>query len=148
MYKLLEHESEIGIEACGSTIEEAFSEASKGLFSVMAGIDKVQRMKSIHFECKSDKIDELLIECANKLVFIMSKDDMLFSDFEYKIITDDNDKEGKYTAECDAYGENIDFSRHTLHVEVKAVTYSGLKVWKDTDSEAKTRHCVRFIADI
>lgn len=144
MYKMLEHESEIGIEACGNNREESFSEASKGLYSIMTDIKRIRRIKSVEFSCKSEKVDELLIECLNELVYITSTGNMLFSDFEYHIIKSDDNV---YEAICSAYGEEIDFSRHVMHVEVKAVTYSGLKVWEKGSAEKKD-FCVRFIADI
>ena len=110
----------------GKTIESAFSEAAKAMFSVMVDIKKVESNKSIKISCKSDSKEVLFIEFLNELLAQGDLKKMVFSKFEIKIKIIKNE----FKLSGKAYGEKFDINKHKPKVEVKAATYSGLKLWK------------------
>lgn len=143
MFKFLEHESEIGVEACNSSLEGLFVESSKALFSIMTDINKVECKNYFSVKVDAFNIEELLIELLNELVFLMNVNFSFFSKFEYKIFKKKVDGKEKFFLEGKVCGENIDENKHVLHVEVKAATYNGLKFFKKNNN-----YCIIFVVDI
>lgn len=53
-YEQFEHTADVGIRAWGNDIEEAFSEAGRGLYSIMTDLDKVDSSLEEEIEIKED----------------------------------------------------------------------------------------------
>ncbi len=121
-YEFFEHEADIGIRGVGTSLEEAFESAACALFEVMTDTKKIVPIKAIEIECEAQNREELFIEWLNKLISESTINDMLFSHFLVKI------EGNKLTGT--AKGEHIDTKKHELKTEVKAATYSQLKVFE------------------
>ena len=138
-YRFLEHGGEEGILGEGKTLESAFSEGAKAMFAVMVDIKKVKTDKSINISCYADNNGSLFIEFLNELIAQKDIKDMVFSKFEIKIKEINN----KFKLSGLAYGEKFNEDKHKPKVEVKAATYSGLKLWKTGNN-----YKVRCIIDV
>ncbi len=139
MYELLEHQSEIGIRASGNTIEEALCEASKALFSIMTAINRIEEIESSNILIKANNIEELFAQLMNELIFMMNVNNSFYSKFEYTI----TDEKNEIVLTGIVHGEKIDSTKHELRTEVKAATYSGLKVWEENNQKY-----VQIIVDV
>ena len=126
-YKFLEHGGEEGILGEGKTLESALSEAAKAMFAVMVDIKKVKATKSVKISCEADNKESLFIEFLNELLAQKDILNLIFSKFDIKI--KENNKKVKLSGKI--YGEKFDAEKHKPKVEVKAATYSGLKVWNE-----------------
>ncbi|MBW2985658.1 archease [Candidatus Woesearchaeota archaeon] len=129
-YKFLEHGGEEGILGEGKTLESAFSEGAKAMFAVMVDIKKVKADKSINISCESDNKESLFIEFLNELIAQKDIKEMVFSKFDIKVKESNN----KFKLSGKAHGEKFDADKHKPKIEVKAATYSGLKVWKENNN--------------
>lgn len=139
MYELFEHEADVGIRGIGKTLEKAFEEAAKALFSVEVDIKKVKARKAIKVSCKAENVEELFVEWLNALLAKASIVDMVFSQFKVKIEKKNDGFELKGTAK----GEKINPRRHVTKDEVKGATYAELKVYQD-----KGRWIAQCIVDV
>jgi SHS2 domain-containing protein len=139
MYELTEHQSEIGIYASHDTIEGAFCEASKALFSIMTDIESVEQIESSNILVNADNLEELFAELLNELIFMMNINSTFYSRFIYSIEKENE----KYMLTGTVQGEAINSDKHELRTEPKAATYSGLKVW-----EENSKHHVTIIIDV
>ena len=122
-YEHFEHEADIGIRGFGNEIEEAFENCAKAMFQVTHNMQKVENKKSVHLECDSEAQDELLIELLNELISLSEIENMTFKEVKVKIWQDD-----KFYLTGKAYGEKRDIPKHEFKTEVKAATFSNLKV--------------------
>jgi SHS2 domain-containing protein len=139
-YRYLDHEADVGFEAIGNSLEEAFSEAALATFNVMVDLKEVTPAKRIAVACKSDTIPNLFIQWLNELISLADMNSMFFSEFKVDKIIKDG---GGYNLKGSAAGEEINLERHTLKTEVKAATYYGLKY------EMKGRkHIFRCVVDV
>ena len=120
-YELIEHTSDIGIEAYGSTLAEAFTNAARGMFSIIVEIENVRETKFRRVEVNADDIEGLLFEWLNSLLYLFDVDNILLSGFDMLEFGD-----SRLTAEC--RGEKYDSSRHKLKSGVKSATYHMLEV--------------------
>lgn len=123
-YEYFEHQADVGIIGCGATLEEAFIEGAKAMFQVMADIKNIEAKREIKIEAEANDEETLFVEWLNALLSHKDIDDMLFSEFKLKIKKEQNTFKLKGTAK----GETTDYDKHHLKTEVKAATYSQLKV--------------------
>lgn len=126
-YEQFEHQADIGIRGYGETFEEAFENGAKAMFSVMASLEKVEPKKEIKIECQSSNLEELFVEWLNKLLSGAGIKNLIFSDFKINKIKKVN---SDYKLFGLAKGEELNLEKHKPKVEVKAATYSQLKVEK------------------
>lgn len=140
MYELFEHEADVGIRGIGKTLEKAFEEAAKALFSVEVDIKKVKARKTVKVSCEAENIEELFVEWLNALLTKASITDMVFSQFNVKI---EKKKDG-FKLEGTAKGEKINPRKHGTKDEVKGATYAELKVYQDK----KKRWIAQCIVDV
>ena len=120
MYKIVEHTADIGIEAYGKTLEEAFENAAKGMFSIITNNGKIERKIERKIEISRDGDDEmLLVDWLSELIYLHDVEKLVFGDFKVKI----NDK-----LVATAYGEKYDREKHGYGIEIKAVTYHMLEI--------------------
>ena len=119
------HDADIGVRGFAPTREQAFEEVALALMNVITDVERVQPQQSVEMSCEGDRLEVLLVEWLNALIFEMATTKMLFSRF---VVTIDG---GKLRAQ--AWGEPIDFLRHELVVEVKGATYTELKVEQEPD---------------
>ena len=114
------HPADMGIRGVGQTKEQAFAQAALALTAVITDLNRVEPKVVIEIGCEEQDDELLFVSWLNALIFEMATRSMLFSKFEVKI------KDSVLSA--NVYGEKIDLKRHNPAVEVKAATYTDLKV--------------------
>jgi len=124
-YEYFEHSADVGIVGKGQSLEEAFAEAAKAVFNLMVDIEAVEPIKTIEVQCEAENEEELFVEWLNSLLAEATINDMVFSQFDVQI------EKGKLVGM--ARGDDLDPERHELRTEVKAATYSQLKIVKDSE---------------
>lgn len=136
VYKYFEHRADVGIIGIGKTLEESFQEAAKAMFKVMSNIAKVKDNDSVRIKVEAKDEEELFVEWLNELLAQIDLKRMMFSKFEVRIKKSEN----RFVLTGKAYGEKINPKKHQLKTEVKAATYSQLKIKKEKNKY--TSQCV------
>lgn len=119
-YETFEHKADMGIRGYGRTVEEAFENGARALFSVMVDVRSVEGRVRREIDCSADGLDVLFTEWLNKLLSIADSEGLVFSNFGARI--EGNRLKGW------ASGEELDYDKHKPIVEVKAATYHMLEV--------------------
>ncbi|MBI5553666.1 MAG: archease [Candidatus Diapherotrites archaeon] len=122
-FSLFEHKADVGIRGSGKNLNEAFAQAGTALFEVMADTRSIKPAKKVRVRVNGADEAELLVNFLNELVFLRDKHQMLFGKFKIRI-----QKKRGLQLTGEAAGEKINFKRHLIKTEVKAATYSQLKV--------------------
>lgn len=133
MHSTFEHKADIGIRGTGKTLAEAFEETAKAMFGIMWSLENVKPKQEIKIHCTADDNEALLIEWLNALLAEADVNEMVFSEFHAKV--DGKKLSGK------AIGEKRDLAKHYPKTEVKAATYSSLKV-RQNDGGTWVAQCV------
>jgi SHS2 domain-containing protein len=133
-FELIEHTADIGINAYGKTLSEAFANAAFGMFSIIAKLNNVKERESRRVEVDADDTEGLLFDWLNSLLYYFDVEMLIFRRFD---IIEFEDK--RLVALC--YGEKYDPSRHRLKTGVKSATYHMLEVDRE-------RNRVQVIFDI
>ena len=117
------HTADMGIRGFGDSVQEAFAAAALAMVAVIVEPKKIEQKREVEIACEQPELELLLIDWLNSVLYEMATRKMLFSKFDVTI------KDGKLTAK--AWGEKLDLKKHKPAVEVKAATYSDLKVAQD-----------------
>ena len=121
MYETFEHTADVGLRIRAATLDELFADAARGMFSVMVeNFDEVRPSQPLAISLVEDQPDALLRLWLAELLYAFHVRRMVFSRFEVAV------RPGGLAAT--AWGEPIDPARHQLDVEIKAVTWHGLKL--------------------
>jgi len=125
-YEIIEHTADVGIKANGTTLEELFENAAKGMFDVISGSKKYAQkiQRKIEIEKDAQSFEELLVHWLSELLYIFNKDHIIFSNFKVQEL-----EKSRLIAESS--GEKIDPENTDLQTEIKAVTFHDLKIEKD-----------------
>ncbi len=124
MFEAFEHTADLGLRIRAKTLDELFAEAARGLFSTLVeDLAAVKPLERVELSIRGNDREYLLFDWLKELLFRFDAEHLLFSRFEPHV--GDSGLTGK------AWGEKLDWDRHVLRNEVKAITYHGLKVERD-----------------
>ena len=111
--------ADAAIEVNSDSLEGIFVDSGKALTNTMVDdLKSIKTNQKYAFKVESHERDLLLFEFLEKLVIEKDANQMLFSEFEVKI----NQMSKKFMVSVIAHGEHIDYDRHELCADVKAVT--------------------------
>ena len=123
-FELIEHMADMGLEAYGQNLPEAFANAAYGMFSIISDIESVKELETRRVEINEADIESLLFEWLNSLLYYFDVEMLLFKRFDIIEFG-----ENHLIARC--FGEKYDPSRHYLKTAVKSATFHLLEVDKE-----------------
>ncbi|OAQ20694.1 archease [Thermosulfurimonas dismutans] len=125
-YETFEHGADIGVRGYGRTIEEAFANGARALFSLMVeNFEAIEPREETPVSVSAELPDELFVAWLNRLITLSALEHRVFSDFEIKIKGEN--------LQGVARGEALDTEKHLLGIEVKGATFTLAKVAKEGD---------------
>ncbi len=126
MYETFEHTADLGLRIRADDLNSLFAEAGRALFSIIVeNPDDIRTVEEIPFTIKGNEAEELLHDWLTELLFTFHVHRRLLSKFDVHI----------HPTELTAIarGEKIDPKRHEINLEIKAITWHGLKVVQSPD---------------
>jgi SHS2 domain-containing protein len=121
LFEILEHPSDLGIEARGATMAEAFRNAALGLMSIIAGSSTITSCEKRLISIRALDRENLLVRWLTEILYMYDAEKFLTADAEFDLIHDTSLK-------ATIFGQRVDPSRHDLKIDVKAITYHKLMV--------------------
>ena len=134
-FTTLDHTADVGVEAYGRTLAEAFENAAVGMFSQVVDVETIRPLVERCVEVVAHDEGELLVSWLNELVYLFDVENLVFSSFRIEEMSETR------LRGC-AYGEPVDPARHHLHLAIKSATYHGLQIRHDGE------YAVRVIFDV
>ena len=128
-FKLIEDttSADFVFEAYGVSINELFANCALACFFAMTDPATVDPVKSFKLEVEGQRIEDLLYNFIAELIFIKDAEKVFLSQFNVDISTDNT------ILKAVVRGEPIDYNKHMIKTDVKAVTYHDLRVWTDKE---------------
>ena len=122
--------ADIAFEATGPDLPELFTAAADATMNVMIdNLDAIESRETRQIELSGDKIDMLLFDFLQELVYFKDARRLLLRAREMQI-----DQKGEaYFLKAKVAGEQLDDTRHQQRADVKAVTLHGFSVQKHDD---------------
>ncbi|PKK85882.1 MAG: archease [Thermoplasmata archaeon HGW-Thermoplasmata-1] len=123
-YSLITHTADVGLEAWGPSLSDAFAQAARGMFDIITDSSKIAPAVKREFSLAAENPEELLVDFLNRLLFYNGAEFLVFGRFDIDV-----DADGR-SLQASVWGEEYDRSRHGYGAEIKAVTYHLLNVCK------------------
>lgn len=117
----IDHTADTGFVVRAPTLPQLFERSAWGMFSIITDPDSVQPDTGEPVRLEAPDLPALLVQWLGELNFQHVTRHRLFSEFHVHDLDHHH-----LTAE--ARGEPIDPARHTVHTEIKAVTFHGLRI--------------------
>jgi SHS2 domain-containing protein len=126
MYEFFEHTADLGLRIRAADLPALFSEAGRALFAaIVEDIDSIRPQQSAELRLPPQENELLFFDWLSELLYRFEVNHLVFGQFQVKI-----DENGLL---AQLHGEPFDASRHIPLHEVKAITYHGLRVDKQSD---------------
>lgn len=125
-FHILDHPSDVGVEAEGKTMVEAFEYAAYGMMSLMIEPGLVDKSEEREVRIEASDPGNLLVKWLSEILFLY--DGQHFLPAEVSISRMDT-----RSLSAVIRGERLDRSKHRLTLDVKAVTYHQLAVEQHSD---------------
>jgi SHS2 domain-containing protein len=126
-YRYLEEigTADIAFEATGRDLPQLFRDAADATMNVMIdNIDAIQPVETRQIELSNDKLDMLLFDFLQELIFLKDAERLLLRIREVRI----HEKDETYFLKATAVGESLNAERHHQRADVKAVTLHNFTV--------------------
>jgi SHS2 domain-containing protein len=126
-------------EAYGRTLSEVFANSAKALVNIVCDLSKIHPNKSVIVETEGFDQISLLYNWLEKVLLTLMVDNIALASFEVTI----ERSRDKYKLTSMCRGEAFSAQKHYYKVEVKAITYHEMKIFKRNDM-----FIVQFIVDL
>lgn len=121
MFEKFDHTADLGLRITAATLDELFAEAGRALFAtIVEDLGTIREVLGDEFTVAGDDREYLLFDWLKELLYRFDAEHKLYCRFEVQV----ND----HGLTAQAWGESLDWDRHVLSNEVKAITYHGLQV--------------------
>lgn len=124
-------------QAWGNTLEKLFAACAEACFSAMTDPAGVEPREDYPVKIRAENLEDLLYDFLAELIYLKDTEKVFLSKFDIEIDVD------KISLNSVAWGETIDYNKHEIKTDVKAVTYHDLKIIK-----ARDRYEAKIILDL
>lgn len=120
-HETFEHGADIGIRGYGESREEAFAEAARAMFAIIAGdLQGIPAQRNVAVQASGYDMESLFVAFLNELLARSDLEGMIFTRFDIAI--------SGLELEGTVHGSEYDFQSEDRGVEVKGATYSQVQV--------------------
>eukprot|EP01132_Coremiostelium_polycephalum_P005241 gene5241-6522_t len=134
-FEYLDHTADIMFHTWGTTLKECFEQVVLTMFNYMVELDSVDlegedesNISTSQVSVSGHDLDSLLFAFMDECLFLFNTEFIVFKKIN---ITEFDLENFKIVAE--AKGIELDKSKHTTGTEIKAITYSCMKITQDKE---------------
>ncbi len=120
-YTILDHPADLGIEARGKTLAEAFQQAALGLVSVILDPSSVEPGQTVQVTTTASDRYQLLVRWLSEILYLYDGKGFAASDFDVQSLTEQS-------MAAMVRGETFSEEKHVTRLDVKAVTYHQIHI--------------------
>lgn len=130
-YKYLDHTADVQVECWGRSLEEAFEQVALSLMeTITPNLSKIESKTSRKIEIQAEDKEALLFDYLTEFLYLFDVEQLVFGEIKVSSITK---KETDYLLESEVKGEEFDRECHEIGTEVKAITYSFMRIEEKED---------------
>jgi SHS2 domain-containing protein len=120
-YRVFDHTADLGLEIYGKTVKELFANAAFAIFDNISDLKHVHTVVERKIVVEGEGWEDLLVNYLREVLYLFNGEGLLLK--EYSIMTiEPHHLEGLVA------GEIFDSAKHSIHTEIKAVTYHQVTV--------------------
>ncbi|MDR2944798.1 MAG: archease [Methanosarcinales archaeon] len=129
-FTYLDHVADTKFIAYGGTIEKVFENAALATLSVIADISTIHPETAFEIELETAGKESLMVDFLSELLYIFDAEETVLGAVYVKAAGTKKDESGDdiWFISAVVSGEPIDSAKQNFKTEVKAVTYSGIRI--------------------
>jgi SHS2 domain-containing protein len=120
-YKILEHPADMGIEAYGKNLKEAFEQSGIALMSIILDTSNIETAEIRLVEIYASDYEQLLVKWLAEILYLYDGEDFVAGKFEINTLT-------REYLNATVGGEKFNNAKHPTKMDVKAITYHQIIV--------------------
>lgn len=120
-YKILEHPADMGIEAYGKNLIEAFEQSAIALMSIILDTSNIETTEIRLVEIHASEYEQLLVKWLAEILYLYDGEDFVPGKFEINTLT-------REYLNVTIGGEKFNNIKHPTKMDVKAITYHQILV--------------------
>lgn len=120
-YKILEHPADMGIEAYGKNLKEAYEQSGIALMSIILETSNIETTEIKLVEIYASDYEQLLVKWLAEILYLYDGEDFVAGKFEINTLT-------KEYLNATVGGEKFNNAKHPTKMDVKAITYHQILV--------------------
>jgi SHS2 domain-containing protein len=120
-FEVLEHPADVGIEAYGASLAEAFEEAAQGLVSFLFDPSRVNGCEQRRICLQSADYEQLLVKWLGEILYLFDGQQFLCCQFRIRELS-------AVRLLAEVSGAPYEAGEHRTRMDVKAITYHQLQV--------------------
>ncbi|EGC38757.1 hypothetical protein DICPUDRAFT_75689 [Dictyostelium purpureum] len=137
-FEYLDHTADIMFHTWGDSLEEALEQVVLTMMNYMVELETVELDDTATeqtISVQGHDMDSLLFALLDEFLFVFNTEFIIFKQVTIKSIDKEN-----FTIEAIGKGVELDKSKHTTGTEIKAITYSCMKI--DEKPDRTDIHCI------
>ncbi len=123
-HREIDHTADLGFELWGDSLEELYAEGVIAVGELCYDRSAVRPLQQRRLSVEGSDREELLVRWLQE-IYLMVESETWLTVGAVDVTLDGDRLEGVL------HGEPFDSARHTVHTEIKAITYHGLEVAYD-----------------
>ena len=124
-YRYIEHPSDVGFEAYGTTLEELFANAALAMYSFMTDVVEIETTETKEITVKAEDLYSLMFDWLDEMIFLFEAESLIMNKFDITV----DDSTFSITGTC--RGGKFDPEKHESGSIIKAVTYNMMEIKKN-----------------
>ena len=125
-YEYLDHTADTIVHAKGSDLKEIFEQAAFGYYNIITDTNTVEPKIKKELSFESEDYESLLFDWIDNLIYLFGTEFFIASKIQVTKI--EKSESNKITLSAILHGEEFDINKHPQESEVKAMTYSFMKI--------------------
>jgi SHS2 domain-containing protein len=130
-YRYIEHPSDVGFEAFGSSLEELFANAALAMYSFMTDVAAIAATEERAVTVEAEDLYSLMFDWLDELLFLFEAELLIMTDFSIDVDT------ATFSITGTCRGGKFDPEHHEAGIIIKAVTYNMMEVKKNEQWHAQ-----------
>jgi SHS2 domain-containing protein len=131
-YEFIDHTADVQVKSWGKTLEEAFTQTAYSLMATISpNLKKISPNVEKTLKIRAEDKQALLFDFLSEFLYIFDVDELIFSEINVNYIKNIDDE---YELQANMKGEKFSRAIHELGIEVKAITYSFMKIEENIDN--------------
>ncbi|MDI6767808.1 MAG: archease [Bacteroidota bacterium] len=120
-FTILEHPADLGVEARGFSLREAFRNAARGLMSIIIDLTTVDLQEEKDLTISAVDSGQLLVKWLSEILYLYDGQGFIGKEFEIHDLS-------PTALRATVRGEKISVMKHATKLDVKAITYHQLSI--------------------
>jgi len=130
-FEFEDHTADVQVKSWGTTLEEAYSQTAYSLMTTISpNLELISPKIEKKIQVKAEDKEALLFDFLSEFLFIFDVNELIFNHIE---VTQIEKLDNGFELKAIAKGEKFNPNKHEVGTEVKAITYSFMKIEEKKD---------------